>query len=160
MTKDVIVLGGGLAGVSAAIKARDAGNYVRIIEGSSRLGGLLNGVRINEFEFPLGTHFLRESSSPRLNELLYGSDFNWIKFPYLKNGNITNGVVDTNTGFMNISNLAITTQIQYYFNVLSDFILSFYSKDEFKEQSDLDSFLLLQHGKTIRNLFSIFCTIF
>lgn len=156
MTKEVIVLGGGLAGVSAAIKASDAGHKVRIIEGSSRLGGLLNGVRIKKMEFPLGTHFLRNGSSARLNEVLYGSDTKWTKLPYLKNGNITNGIIDTNTGFMNISNLPITTQTNYYLSILFKFIISAFSKPPNNEDFDLDLYLMHKHGKFIRNLYSSF----
>ena len=46
---DVIVLGGGIAGVSAALAARRGGNSVLLIEKSVMLGGLATGGHVNKY---------------------------------------------------------------------------------------------------------------
>jgi len=46
---DVIVLGGGIAGVSAALAARRSGNSVLLIEKSVMLGGLATGGHVNKY---------------------------------------------------------------------------------------------------------------
>ena len=158
MTKQVVVLGGGLAGIKAAISARDAGLNVRIIEGSSRLGGLLNGVCINGLEFPLGTHFLRKGPSSSLNALLYDVDIRWTHLPYLKNSNLTNGIIDCDTGFMNISNLSLKLQFNFYISLLLGFLGSIFASPADKTVLDLDSYLIRQHGPAIRDFFSSFST--
>ena len=61
MTTDVLVLGGGSAGMAAALKAREAGAKVIIIERENRLGGILNQCIHNGFGLQV---FKKELTGP------------------------------------------------------------------------------------------------
>ncbi len=54
MSKRVVVIGGGLGGISAAICLRNAGYDVRLYEKNSHLGGKLNVLKKDGFSFDLG----------------------------------------------------------------------------------------------------------
>lgn len=51
---DVLVLGGGVAGLAAALRLAEAGRSVRLLEASDRLGGLVRTVRRDGFEAEVG----------------------------------------------------------------------------------------------------------
>src|SRR5262245_46666583 len=56
----VAVIGGGLAGITAAIRCADAGYEVTLFEARNRLGGLTYSMRRGELEVDNGQHvFLR-----------------------------------------------------------------------------------------------------
>ena len=56
----VAVLGGGLAGLAAALRAADAGHTVTLVERRARLGGLAGSFRRGEAHVDTGQHvFLR-----------------------------------------------------------------------------------------------------
>jgi squalene-associated FAD-dependent desaturase len=60
MSARVVVVGGGLAGLSAALTLADAGAEVTLLEGRQRLGGLTWSLRRNGLSFDNGQHvFLR-----------------------------------------------------------------------------------------------------
>jgi squalene-associated FAD-dependent desaturase len=60
MSARVVVVGGGLAGLSAALTLADAGADVTLLEGRQRLGGLTWSLRRNGLSFDNGQHvFLR-----------------------------------------------------------------------------------------------------
>jgi squalene-associated FAD-dependent desaturase len=60
MTRRVIVVGGGLAGIAAALEAADAGAHVVLLERRGQLGGLTWSFRRGELWFDNGQHvFLR-----------------------------------------------------------------------------------------------------
>ena len=52
--KSVIVVGGGLGGLSAAVSLRGEGFDVEIVEKNDKLGGKLNLLEIDGFGFDLG----------------------------------------------------------------------------------------------------------
>ena len=54
MKKKIIVIGGGLGGISAAISAAQRGFSVELFEKNSHLGGKLNVLKKNGFSFDLG----------------------------------------------------------------------------------------------------------
>jgi len=63
---NVTVIGGGLAGLTAAIRLADAGCRVTLLEGRPRLGGLTHSFRRGELDVDNGQHvFLRCCSSYR-----------------------------------------------------------------------------------------------
>ena len=51
---DVIIVGGGMAGLTAGAFAADAGYSVLICEKENRLGGLINSFDKNGFTFDVG----------------------------------------------------------------------------------------------------------
>jgi len=58
--RDVVVVGGGLAGITAALRCADAGHRVTLLEGKPRLGGLTYSFRRGELDVDNGQHvFLR-----------------------------------------------------------------------------------------------------
>lgn len=54
--RDTIILGGGLAGLSAGFKLTKAGRPVTVIESSSSVGGLSKTITRGDFRFDLGGH--------------------------------------------------------------------------------------------------------
>ncbi len=69
---DVLVLGGGVAGLAAALRLADAGRSVRLLEASGRLGGVVRTVRRDGFEAELGpdVFLTRKPAAVRLAERL------------------------------------------------------------------------------------------
>src|SRR6266496_5125564 len=60
MADEVVVVGGGLAGISAALAAADGGARVTLLEGRPRLGGATFSFRRDGLELDNGQHvFLR-----------------------------------------------------------------------------------------------------
>jgi squalene-associated FAD-dependent desaturase len=60
MTKSVAVIGGGLAGLTAALRCADGGARVTLFEGRPRLGGLTHSFRRGDLDVDNGQHvFLR-----------------------------------------------------------------------------------------------------
>jgi squalene-associated FAD-dependent desaturase len=60
MTTSVAVIGGGLAGITAALRCADAGARVTLFEGRPRLGGLTHSFRRGDLDVDHGQHvFLR-----------------------------------------------------------------------------------------------------
>ena len=63
---DVLVIGGGLAGISAALRAADEGARVTLLEARPRLGGMASSFRRGELSVDNGQHvFLRCCSAYR-----------------------------------------------------------------------------------------------
>lgn len=60
MTQDVVVVGGGLAGIAAALRCADGGRTVTLFEAKPRLGGLTYSFRRGDLDVDNGQHvFLR-----------------------------------------------------------------------------------------------------
>jgi hydroxysqualene dehydroxylase len=60
MSERVAVIGGGLAGITAALRCADAGAEVTLFEARPRLGGLTHSFRRGDLEVDNGQHvFLR-----------------------------------------------------------------------------------------------------
>jgi 2,4-dienoyl-CoA reductase-like NADH-dependent reductase (Old Yellow Enzyme family)/NADPH-dependent 2,4-dienoyl-CoA reductase/sulfur reductase-like enzyme len=59
--KKVLVVGGGIAGMQAAITAAERGHDVVLAEKSSRLGGVLNSERVMPFKFRVANYIDRQA---------------------------------------------------------------------------------------------------
>ena len=54
MSQRVVVIGSGIAGLSAAIRLRVAGHEVDVIEANAYVGGKLSEIRMGDFRFDAG----------------------------------------------------------------------------------------------------------
>ncbi|MCZ0701922.1 phytoene desaturase [Natronobacillus azotifigens] len=52
--KDIVIVGGGLGGLSAAIRLQHAGYHVRVLEKEATIGGKLQSVTMGDYQFDLG----------------------------------------------------------------------------------------------------------
>ncbi len=71
----IVILGGGLAGLSAAFSLAKAGQPVKVFEGDSQVGGLSKTIRQGDFRFDLGGHrFItnNEETESFVKDLLHG----------------------------------------------------------------------------------------
>ena len=73
--KSVVVIGGGLAGLSAAITLQEAGRDVEIFEGGDRVGGRVASDHIDGFTLDRGFQLIN-ANYPELQDLM--SLMSWI----------------------------------------------------------------------------------
>lgn len=96
--KSVIVLGGGIAGITAALVLAAQDYQVTLIEKEQRLGGLLNtAYSFNGYNFDYGTHFLATTNIASLDNLLFPDSFiqSAFHYPYIKAGNVFNNKLNS-----------------------------------------------------------------
>lgn len=82
--KEVVILGGGIAGLSAAYRLRQAGWESRIFEKDPDWGGLCGNFTINGFRFDRFVHFTF-TSDPQLQQLFAASGPLWNHPPVSSN---------------------------------------------------------------------------
>ena len=71
--KHVVIVGGGIAGLTAALVLAGRNCRVTLVEKGDQIGGLLGSTRFGEQgEFDFGTHFASETGIPELDRLLFG----------------------------------------------------------------------------------------
>ena len=94
---DVIILGAGVAGLGASLKARELGKESIIFEASSRAGGLLDNFQIQGFRFDNAVH-LSFATEPQVRAIFDKTDYfthpavalsfeenRWLKHPVQNN---------------------------------------------------------------------------
>jgi protoporphyrinogen oxidase len=98
VNRDLVVVGGGPAGLTAALAAARRGLDVTLVEASDRLGGMAASIDVGGQRVDLGSHRLHPDAPPRvaalLDELL-GNDLqvrerngrvrlagSWVRFPF------------------------------------------------------------------------------
>lgn len=85
---DVLIVGGGVAGIASALTAQQYGASYCLVEASAELGGLLKSISYQNHSFDYGTHFINFTYDKNVDALLMPSDIekNWHQFSYLKAG--------------------------------------------------------------------------
>lgn len=69
-TIDLLIVGGGPAGLVAGAQAIRAGRSVRVVEASSRVGGMSASISVGGQRVDMGSHRLHPSASPQVMEVL------------------------------------------------------------------------------------------
>ena len=113
--KSVVVVGGGVAGLVAALLAIRKGYHVSLVESSSECGGLLGSFRGTDGRsYDYGTHLLRDTGGDRLDQLLFGdlAADDWQRLPHLKTGAYFSGTYSQQTRFPNANFLPKATYEQ------------------------------------------------
>lgn len=156
MKKTLYIIGGGLAGISQAIKNQKSYEKICIIEGSQGIGGLLKSICVNNNHYPIGAHFLRKTNIGEIDEILYPDIANeWTVLPYLKNGTTSYKRLDTGTGFLNIRYAPIRVKINLYMVLIYNFIkhLVRATAENHNESNEYD-YLRSRFGKCIAKEFN------
>lgn len=73
MSKQVVVVGGGIVGLTAAYFAAKRGDNVTLIEASPLLGGLLKSSETDFGYFDYGVHIASQTGTPALDEFLFSN---------------------------------------------------------------------------------------
>lgn len=108
--KKILVVGGGIVGMTAAYFSKKTGNEVSLIESNDSLGGLLRS-DCNEYGcFDYGTHIAAKTGVYELDDFLF-SDFNEnnsYKFNIAKSGNFYKAKLNDISPFVNTNHLDIS----------------------------------------------------
>lgn len=70
LNADLLIVGGGPAGLTAASEALEAGRSVILVESSERLGGMSASIEVGGQSVDLGSHRLHPSASPEVMAVL------------------------------------------------------------------------------------------
>ncbi|KZR78112.1 NAD(P)-binding protein [Prochlorococcus marinus] len=114
MKNGLVVIGGGLAGITTAIKKKNDYEDVIIVEKTNQIGGLLNGIKIGRDQFPIGAHFLRKTGIRDIDETIFPNTFEWDQLEYLKTAATSFGKLDTDTGYLNINHGSLSVRFSAY----------------------------------------------
>ena len=109
--KKVLVVGGGVVGMTAAYFSKKSGNHVILVESSDALGGLLKSSCNEHGCFDYGTHIASKTGVYELDQFLF-SDFNKdnsYQFNIGKSGNYYKGKLSDISPFVNTNYLDLVT---------------------------------------------------
>jgi len=105
----VLVVGGGIAGLTAALGSAKRGQQVLLIEKQERLGGLLASWRDEETGcwFDRGTHIPASTGDATLDEILFGwmAEEEWQKLSCVKAGTFWNGRMQSESPCLDLRSL-------------------------------------------------------
>lgn len=108
--KKILVVGGGIVGITSAYFAKNNENKVILVESSDSLGGLLKST-CNEYGcFDYGTHIASKTGVDELDDFLF-SDFNEnnsYKFNIGRSGNFYKGKLSDISPFVNTNHLDVS----------------------------------------------------
>ena len=137
----IVVLGGGVAGISAAYHARQAGAEAVVYEALERWGGLLDNFTVGAFRFDNAVHFAF-TDDPYLKKIFYQVDYHehdpnphnyergvWLKHPVQNN----------------LFPLPVEEKVEA--------IRSFVERPEAKETGNYREWLYQQYGRVIADRF-------
>ena len=136
-TVDVLILGGGIAGLGAALRARELGRQAVVFEARERAGGLLDNYTVDGFRFDHAVH-LSFATEPRVRQVFdrtpswthpadarcFETD-RWLKHPVQNN----------------LSPLAASDKVQL--------LKSFLARPELLAGDDYESWLRHQYGDAL-----------
>lgn len=104
---NVLIIGGGVIGITASILMKKKGYDVTVIEKNKTLGGLLSSVEAFDNTFlDYGSHVPRETGIQELDDILFEnlSNEQWNKYKYANVGNFFKDKLNTDSAFINVSN--------------------------------------------------------
>lgn len=138
MSKEIIIVGAGIAGIVASYLEAKQGNKVKLIEASPNAGGLLKSDFNGSNYFDYGTHVLSSTGIDELDEFLISdlSSQNCIIEDTMSNANFFRGKMSNVSGHVNTSFLS---KKEYSCGCL-DFINTFDSNNDTLESHLISSF--------------------
>lgn len=109
MASSCLIVGGGIAGIVAALRARADGWAVTLVERQPVLGGLLASWRPEgtDLTFDYGTHIPAATGDAALDRVLFGDlpDAEWNRFPVLHAGTYWNGRLSPDSACLDLRTL-------------------------------------------------------
>lgn len=145
---NIVVVGGGIAGISSALFYAKKGMNVTLVEKAKELGGLLKSQKLfkEDYIFDYGTHFLRETGNEEIDSLLFKYG-NLKKFDYLKTGSYYKELYKKN-GFLSTKYLPPSTEKEYLANLKKSKL-----KKKYKNlQEQLDAYFGKDFGKILAKI--------
>jgi protoporphyrinogen oxidase len=107
--KNILIIGGGIVGITAAYFAKKKNSNVVLVEASSELGGLLKSDCNKYGCFDYGTHVASKTGIDELDNFLF-SDFteqNSYQFNIGRSGNFFNGRLSNTSPYVNTNFLSV-----------------------------------------------------
>lgn len=72
MNKNIVVLGGGIAGIVSALLLKKKNNNVYLLEKNKKLGGLLGSRNLyKNLYFDYGCHFLKQTGIKLIDNIIF-----------------------------------------------------------------------------------------
>lgn len=139
----IVIVGGGVVGLAAAILLKKSNEEVYLIEKDKQLGGLLNSIQMSDGMFlDFGSHVPRETGIDELDDILFKvlPLEEWNKYSYANVGNFFQGKLNSQSQFIDVSTLPVNT----YLNGLRDLL----SIEEKPEINNAEESLKFQFGCT------------
>jgi len=150
--KKVIVLGGGLAGLSSAWKLQEAGYQVTVIEKSDAVGGLAKTIHRGSFSCDLGPHRFITHNKELLSEIrsLMG---NKLLLPRYRKSKIR--IQDKYIEYPpSIKNAFLNFNILTSIKILTDYLAT-YIRNKIKPRPDdsFENWVVNRFGRTLYNIY-------
>lgn len=148
--ENIVIIGAGIAGITAAKLEMDKGNDVVLLDSSEQAGGLLKSDCIDNNYFDFGTHIIPETSIEALDKILFGDlttkDYSIKKL--IPAGNYFNGSLNEKSCYVDTATLPKDLYNQGCYDILNA---------SYNESSNLEEWYTNRYGKTFSQ--QIFCPV-